>query len=677
MRLRVSLHTTLRHLCGAAVVVACAGGAAVAVAAEPAVLPVRDPHYGDTLFHFYQDHYFTSITTLMTSQHFNRVAQHADEAELLRGGMLLSYGQHRSAGEIFTALLDKGAAPSVRDRAWFYLAKIRYQRGFLAEAEDAIGRVKDQLPPELEEERGLLHANLLMARQDFAGATEILKAMTAGRKETNPASPYVRFNLGVALIRAGDIKGGSALLDDLGRAPAPDEELRSLRDKANVALGYAALQDDKPETARSFLERVRLTSLHANKALLGFGWAALAMKQPRQALVPWAELGQRDLGDAAVLEARIAVPYAYAEIGAYGQSLTQYNDALAVFQRESTNLDQSIAAIRSGKLVDGLLQRNPGDQLGWFWSIKELPEMPHGGHLSQVLAQHEFQEAFKNLRDLRFLQQNLTEWQDKLGVFDDMLANRRKAYAERLPQIRAKAGQTGLNAQQQRRDGLAGELVRAELQADGAAFADARELALAQRLASVQATLQTMSQTAAASSYPNPDPELAVARERAARVAGALTWQLAQAQAGRLWDAKKSLGEVDQQLAQARARDAALAQAQTDEPARFDAFGKRIAALDPTLKALLPRLASLSGEQQQAVQDIAVAELTRQKERLAAYTLQARFAVAQLYDRANRPLRLNLPNAASAPADAPITAPAPAAPTAPILQKEAPRATQR
>ena len=45
-------------------------------------------------------------------------------------------------------------------------------------------------------------------------------------------------------------------------------------------------------------------------------------------------------------------------------------------------------------------------------------------------------------------------------------------------------------------------------------------------------------------------------------------------------------------------------------------------------------MAALTNEQQGQVQEIAVAELTRQKERLAAYTTQARFAVAQLYDRA-------------------------------------------
>jgi hypothetical protein len=131
------------------------------------------------------------------------------------------------------------------------------------------------------------------------------------------------------------------------------------------------------------------------------------------------------------------------------------------------------------------------------------------------------------------------------------------------------------------------------------------------------------------------DPELAPARERLRLAAGALTWQLAQDYPGRIWEAKKGLQTIDDQLAQAQRRDAALAQAQRDEPARFDAFARRIAALDPVLQIMIPRVAALSQEQQSALQDIAVAELARQKERLAEYSAQARFALAQLYDRAN------------------------------------------
>src|SRR5664279_4262130 len=149
-----------------------------ASAGEPATHEIKDPHYGDTLFYFFQDRYFTSLTTLMEWQHFERVGHHADEAEVLRGGMLASYGLTREAGEIFAKLIDKGASPAVRDRAWFYLAKIRYQRGYLPEAEDAIAHVEDHLPPELQEERGLLLANLLMARSDYAGAAGALSGLT-------------------------------------------------------------------------------------------------------------------------------------------------------------------------------------------------------------------------------------------------------------------------------------------------------------------------------------------------------------------------------------------------------------------------------------------------------------------------------------------------------------------
>ena len=603
-----------------ALALACA--AAALQAAEPPKKPgpVQAPHYGDTLFHFFQDKYFTAITTLMASQQIGRIAPHDDEAEILRGGMLLSYGLHREAGEIFAQLIERGAAPAVQDRAWYYLAKIRYQRGLVDEAQAAIARIGHNLPPPLEEERVLLQANLMMARGDYAGAAGVLGTLATG----SSASLYARFNLGVALVRGGEAERGEKLLDEVGLAKElPSEELRSLRDKANVALGYSALQAKKPDAARVALERVRLTSLHSNKALLGFGWAAAELKEPRKALVPWSELAQRDFSDAAVLEARIAVPYAYAELGAFGQSLERYEEAIAAFEQEGRHLDESIAAIRAGKLLDGLIERNPGDEMGWFWNIRELPEMPHANHLAQVLAQHEFQEAFKNFRDLRFLDNNLKGWQENLATFDDMLANRRQAYAEKLPKVREQAGAADIAGLAKRRDGVTAEVQQAETAADGVAFADVRQQALMARLQEVQANLQALGEGADTAAH-----------ERARLAAGALTWQLAQEYPARLWEARKGLQAIDAGIADAQRLDAAIAQAQRDEPVRFERFAARIKALGARIAALVPRVAALSAEQQGQVQELAVAELVRQKERLAVYSTQARFAVAQLYDRA-------------------------------------------
>ncbi|HXF46967.1 MAG TPA: hypothetical protein VNK91_12695 [Burkholderiaceae bacterium] len=590
-----------------------------AAAAEPPRAVIKAPHYGDSLFYFFQQRYFSAVTNLMVSQHFQRLPQHEDEAEVLRGGLFLSYGLHKEAGRIFADLIEKGAPPAVRDRAWFYLAKIRYQRGLAAEAEEAIGRISGKLPADLEEERVLLAANLQMARGDYAAAATTLAAVKEG------AGLYARFNLGVALIKSGDTGRGMALLDEVGRVKAQDEETLSLRDKANLALGFAALQGDDPARARTYLERVRLSGLHANKALLGFGWAAAGLKQARAALVPWTELAARTPADAAVLEAKLAVPYAFAELGAFGQALEGYKEAIAVFDRETACLDESIAAIRAGKLVAGLLERNPGEEMGWFWNIEQLPDMPHAAHLAQVLAQHEFQEAFKNWRDLVFLDRNLRQWQDKLGVLGDMLANRRRAFAERLPAVRERERGLGIDALERRHAELRAEFERAGAGADGLGLADTRELELLARIDAARALLERL---------PN-DPEAERARERLRRVEGALTWQLAQQFPERLWLAKKGLKETESGLADARARHQRLAQAQQEEPARFDRFAARIEELARRLQALAPRVAELAVAQQAHLQELAVAELERQKLRLAHYANQARFAVAQIYDRAN------------------------------------------
>jgi len=611
----------LRRWLGATCVSWIALAGAAHAADPPKAHVIVDPYYGDTLFQFFQDRYFTAITGLMTSQHFNRVPQHADEAELLRGGMLLSYGMHKEAGEVFAQLIDKGATPPVRDRAWFYLAKIRYQRGFIDEAADAMSRIENHLPPDLQEERALLQAQLLMARGDYAAAVNVLETLS----KTTSVGLYARYNLGVALVRAGEGERGMALLDEVGKSPALTEEFKALRDKANVALGFAALTEEKPEAARAYLERVRLSSMLASKALLGFGWAAAALKQPKQALVPWTELTSgREASDAAVLEARIAVPFAYSELGAYGQSLERYQEAIGAYERENVALDESIGAIRAGKLLEGLLEKNPGDEMGWFWNIGELPELPHASHLTQVLARHEFQEAFKNWRDLRFLNKNLQGWADALSVYKDMLDNRRQAYAERLPSVRARASDGRLDELAVKGALLAAELASAENDADGLAFADATERDLLARVDNVRRGLEAMGS----------DPEAAAMREKLRLASGALTWQLAQKYPDRLWQARKALNAADAGISEVRRREAELAQAQRDEPARQEQFAQRIAELEANVRGMIPRVAALTLEQQGQVQELAVAELTRQKERLVAYTMQARFAVAQLYDRA-------------------------------------------
>jgi hypothetical protein len=94
------------------------------------------------------------------------------------------------------------------------------------------------------------------------------------------------------------------------------------------------------------------------------------------------------------------------------------------------------------------------------------------------------------------------------------------------------------------------------------------------------------------------------------------------------------MAAIEAQLGEATQREAALAAARRDEPARFEAFARRIDALAAQVDAALPRIAALGREQRGVAQQIAEAALAEQKQRLAAYTTQARFEIAQLIDRA-------------------------------------------
>lgn len=580
---------------------------------------VKEPFYGEVLFYFYQQKYFSALSHLMTSQQFDRLGQHSDDAELLRGGMLLSYGQHVEAGRIFDRLMEKGVTPALRDRIWFFLAKIRYQRGYLEEAEQALARIENNLPGELEDERRILDATLLMSRQEYRKAAERLE----GLNTKSSWSHYGRYNLGVALVKAGEPNKGIALLEQVGRLKTQDPELMALRDKANVALGFTYLQDGWPELARGYLERVRLTGLLSNKALLGMGWAYSARDDQERALVHWNELQNRNRLDAAVQESILAVPYALGKLGAYRQSLAKYEEAIDLYTNETNQLEASIGAIRAGKLGALLLQEDTAEERGWFWKLEHLPDAPESRYLEHLLAGHDFQEALKNYRDLRFVQARLEQWASDIAIYGDMLSTRRTGFTNRLPQVLQSRRVQDLPKLKSKREALAQALMRIENEASTDALATPKEQEQLARLERIRERLRRRVDTSEES------------QERFRRLQGLLTWNMAVDFKARQWEARKSLNELDSLLQESDSRRVALERAQRETPSHFREFGERIEALAPRIQRLRARAQELARAQENYLGELAIAELRQQQERLATYLTQARFAVAQTYDRSS------------------------------------------
>lgn len=607
-------------------------GLVVALSSQPAfasdssrVTAVRDLYYGESLFHFYQDQHFQALTHLLTARSAGRVPNHEGESELLLGGLYLHYGQHVRAEEIFDRLLTTDVAPSVRDRAWFYLGKLRYQRGLHDEALVALGRVSGKLPDSLAAEVPMLQSQALMALGRFEEAAQLLD----GWKGPGGWLPFARYNLGVAFVRLGRLPDGVRQLDRVGRASAGTPEILNLRDKANLALGYAYLQESLDGEARPVLERVRLQSAFANKALLGVGWSAAATGDYQAALTPWLELRGRDLLDSAVQESLLAIPYAFARLDAHGSAAEGYQTALTLFDQEIGNLDETLGRARAGGLIDAVLEADDASIGRWYWELDALPETSEARYLYLLIADHRFQEGLRNVRDLIALSAHLQDWQDKLEAFEQMVETRREAYRQREPVISARLDQIDFEALLARRDALAARLEGIGVERDIAGLATDDELDRWQRLSALGASRALESADAA---------DL---RERHRLLRGVQLWDLDRDFKYRLWEQGERLGELDRLMAVAGDALDSTRNARAGTPEEQDAFAARIAGLVPRIERMQQALARTRSHQEQRLVALATETLTEQRERLAAYRVQAQFALATIYDRAATAARVS------------------------------------
>lgn len=587
---------------------------------------VKDLHWGDVLFYFYQGEYLPALTRLGAAQEFARLSHHGLEAELLKGGLYLSLGQHEEAGRIFKALLNDNVPLDVRNRAWFYLAKVWYQRNYLEQAASALAAIHGALPGDLEPERHLLEAQVLMYLNRYDEAVRVLERWQPVGNGEDEWSSYARFNIGVALVRQERIDEASKLLDAVGQIAASSEELAALRDKANLALGYAWLKAERPAEAKAVLQRVRLQGPQSNKALLGVGWADSAQKRFTKALAPWLELRGRNLLDAAVQESYLAVPYAYAQLGADRQAAEQYMLAVTAFAEEEERIDQSIQAIRNGQLLEAIVGHDEGERAGWYWQLETLPDAPETRYLYHLLATHEFQEGLKNYRDLRIMQRNLASWALSVEAFESMVDTREVAFSQRLPALEATLDGVDLDAIEARKNELELRIGAIERDGDMVGLATQNELGQWRKIERIEEVL--------AQADPS-DPMVQEMLEKTRLLKGTLLWDFNASYKARLWRARKELRDLDVAYREARRRWVLVERARKEYPARTEEFAKRVASLRPRIEGLIARLAITAEAQNRYLASIAVNELEAQKERLAAYSLQARFALASIYDRAS------------------------------------------
>lgn len=594
------------------------------VHARKKIKQIRDVHYGEVLYHFYQGDYFHALVRLMMAKQSGKIQHHMDEADLLYGGMALSYGMYHQSYSVFQKLLnDENTTAEVRDRAWYYLGKAYYKRGFYNRAENALAAIKNPFPGKVEDhERRVLNALVLMKRGAYLEADSLLEKTDKGTHWYY----YARYNRGVALIKQDKVDPGVSLLEEVGglKHKEIDREIRALKDRANLALGFYFVNQN-PVTAKKYFQNVRLKGPLSSRALLGIGWAHSGIKKFDRALVPWVELLERDIHDPAVLEAYLAVPYALTQLEDFQQSLDRYENAITIFNKEVKQIDNAIVAINSGRLTKTFVANEDKRGLAAEIKFKQIPHTIENHYLIDLMASHEFQVSLTNFRDLRFFRRNLKQWVSEIEVYKDVLAARQEGLDRRLPGLQKRYQQIDFDRLKRSRDYFKQQLTRLQKQKVSTELATPAEAELLEKINAVGKRLKKMGN----------HPSLNSQKRRFRIVKGLILMDIYKAYPERLAKLKQNVEDLDQAIYQATRRINLFLNAQKKARARTLSYGEDIDSYKRRILALLRKTDALILEQEKYLARMAIRRLKQQRHRLTTYLAQAQLSVAQMYDKAN------------------------------------------
>ena len=608
-------------------------GLALGLVSLPAVAAdLKDLYYGEALYHVYQGQYFDALQRLDTElaqyhgldePRLDTLYFHINDAEFAVGDLELNYRMHLRAGRAVKAVLEGAVNESVRNEAAFRLARINFQKDQLDDAQNALARIHGVVPEAIKDDVEFLRANIDMATGRPGEAVKVLQPL---RSDKNLGG-FVAYNLGIALFQDGRAQDSIDQLDKAGRLPAGDPADLAIRDKSNLVLGGMLFESGDFDRAKQSLDRVRLEGPFSNQALLRAGWAAASAQQYDRALVPWNILVVREPTDAAVQEAMLAVPHAYASLNLNGRAAVMYGRALELISKQIEKVDASIASIREGRFLTDLTREESRQDETWVIRLRSLPEAPETYYLMELMASHDFQTALHNYLDLEDLKERLTGWKTSLDSFDDIIRLRGQNYAPLLPEVDAQFRELDSRIRmrlEQRRH--LGERLQAMLTAPRPSdLATADERIAGERVALIEKQLGNSKR-----------PESIALRERAARLRGVLTWRLETEYPERLTAAHAHLKELNTQIeAMTRQYDAFVRTRQAATHS-YVGYGAQIERLRGSDGEALQRVNLLMDKQGKMIEAVAIEQLTARRERLVAQQTQARYGVADSYDRAAR-----------------------------------------
>jgi hypothetical protein len=591
---------------------------------------LRDLYFGEAVYYANQGHYFEALERLdaelalhngvdepqRDSLHF-----HIGEAEFSVGDFELYYRMHHRAGRAIKAVLEGAVDEAVRNEAAYRLARIHFQKDQAADALVALDRISGKVPLAIRDDVEFLRANVYMALGRPADAAGVLKRLQGAQS----LSGFAAYNLGIAMLQEGREQDAIAQLDRAGQLNAGDAGPLAIRDKSNMLLGKLMLESTDFPRAQQFFDRVRLDGPFSNQALLSAGWADVSAQNYERAVVPWSILAKREVTDAAVQEALLALPYAYSKLNVHGRAAVLYSDALKSFGEELNKVDASIKSIADGRFLRALAREEIQQDKGWVIRLRTLPDSPETFYLMQLMASHDFQTALQNYLDLEELRKKMSGWQKSLDSFEDMIRLRKQNYDPLLPGIDAQFRELDaqIRLRMEQRNHLQQRLQQLLIEPRPDLLADADERIVMESIRAIEQQLQHAR---------GADAEQL--QQRVKRLKGVLTWTLYTTYPERLTKAHEHLHALNADVAVLTKQYQEFVRTRQAAAHSYLGYDDTISRLRTRAAEALETVNQLMAKQGHLIETVAIDELKGRRARLEVYQTQARYAVADSYDRA-------------------------------------------
>lgn len=611
---------------------------------------LRDLYFGEVLYYAYQDLHFDALARLDTelSQYYeldestlDPFNNHLSQAEFSVGDIELQYRMNQRAGRAIQAVLGEGLDLATRNQAALALARVFYKKNDPAstlyalelireepdktryESKYSLDVLRGKEPETFKTEVAYLRAQASIDTGQFTEAVKILQSL----KGEKTLKGYVLYNLGIALIQSGKEKEGLKVLDELGKLEFSDDGLLALKDKTNLKLAYYYLDKSNAKYAKKYFQRVRIDGPYSNRALLGAGWVAASEGRFDRALVTWSILHKRAETNYSVQEVLMAVPYAYGKLNAHGNAANSYDHAMNVFAREVSSLDDSIKTIRKGKFLVALLDEKSSKDKNWVVNLRDLPDAPETRYILELMASHDFQESYKNYKDLAELRHHIEKWLSDLRVYEEMIEIRRVYQEPLLPVVEKKFIKLDarIKLRLEQRENLATKLKNMLIAPRPEYLATSTErVALDVIKAFEEIMLTNPSQV---------DPQV---KARVERLRGVVLWQVHSEYDQRLTDAYNNLISLDEIIKELKITYNSFIRTRQAATQSYEGYTIPIRQLRTRLFSAQRKLKGVMAKQGRLLETMAINKLDSRRKRLEEYQIKARFALAESYDRATK-----------------------------------------